>query len=491
MRARLGIPDDAVVAAFVATLDRAHHFKRLDVAIEALARSRATRRVAPGRRRRRRAARRLPRQAARRRRRRARPLPRRRPPRRAAGRAAGRRPVPAHHRAAGVVRDRPDRGDGLRPARDRHRLPGRARGRRRRRDRHRWSRRATPAPSPRALSRLVEAGPPGGPAWARPGARRPSGSGAGRALLDRMDAAYAEAIALAAQEDRVNLLLVAYFYPPVPRHRRPPARGDGQVAATARAPGHGADDVRLRRPADADVDEGVVRTPDLQRLRARLHGHDRVDALFDSDTYSGQPAPPEQGDRARAARRRLDAVRAPARRCGSIARDRFDCVITSSPPESAHAVGRALRAARRPLGGGPPRRLDLRADPPALSDRAPAPPRRARSNAAGSAPPTRSSASAAPAAEDLRERLGIDPALVPNGWDPDLIADASGHRRADRPPRPRPDLARLHRPLRQLRPRPGPARRAPARELARTDPDAAARLELVIAGPADRGRGRR
>ncbi|MEZ5060090.1 MAG: glycosyltransferase [Solirubrobacterales bacterium] len=41
MRAELGIPEDAVVAAFVATLDRAHHFKRLDVAIEALARTRA------------------------------------------------------------------------------------------------------------------------------------------------------------------------------------------------------------------------------------------------------------------------------------------------------------------------------------------------------------------------------------------------------------------------------------------------------------------
>ena len=38
VRARLGIPDDALVAAFVATLDRAHHFKRLDLAIEALAR---------------------------------------------------------------------------------------------------------------------------------------------------------------------------------------------------------------------------------------------------------------------------------------------------------------------------------------------------------------------------------------------------------------------------------------------------------------------
>lgn len=41
VRAELGIPQDAVVAAFVGTLDRAHHFKRVDVAIEALARTRA------------------------------------------------------------------------------------------------------------------------------------------------------------------------------------------------------------------------------------------------------------------------------------------------------------------------------------------------------------------------------------------------------------------------------------------------------------------
>jgi len=41
LRERLGIPAGAVVAAFVATLDRAHHFKRLDVAIEALARTRS------------------------------------------------------------------------------------------------------------------------------------------------------------------------------------------------------------------------------------------------------------------------------------------------------------------------------------------------------------------------------------------------------------------------------------------------------------------
>ncbi len=37
LRASLQIPESAVVTAFVATLDRAHHFKRLDIAIEGLA----------------------------------------------------------------------------------------------------------------------------------------------------------------------------------------------------------------------------------------------------------------------------------------------------------------------------------------------------------------------------------------------------------------------------------------------------------------------
>jgi glycosyltransferase involved in cell wall biosynthesis len=38
LRQRLGIAPEAIVAAFVATLDLAHHFKRLEIAIEALAR---------------------------------------------------------------------------------------------------------------------------------------------------------------------------------------------------------------------------------------------------------------------------------------------------------------------------------------------------------------------------------------------------------------------------------------------------------------------
>ena len=38
LRGSLGIPEEALVATFVATLDRANHFKRLDLAIEAIAR---------------------------------------------------------------------------------------------------------------------------------------------------------------------------------------------------------------------------------------------------------------------------------------------------------------------------------------------------------------------------------------------------------------------------------------------------------------------
>jgi glycosyltransferase involved in cell wall biosynthesis len=43
LRRELGLPEDAIVAAFVATLDRAHYLKRPDRAIEALARTRDAR----------------------------------------------------------------------------------------------------------------------------------------------------------------------------------------------------------------------------------------------------------------------------------------------------------------------------------------------------------------------------------------------------------------------------------------------------------------
>jgi glycosyltransferase involved in cell wall biosynthesis len=86
-----------------------------------------------------------------------------------------------------------------------------------------------------------------------------------------------------------------------------------------------------------------------------------------------------------------------------------------------------------------------------------------------------------PAADDLRERLGIEPLLIPNAWDPDLEAPGAGD-----------DATRILDPERtslvytgrfgSYGRDPAPLVRALA-ELGRDDPAAAARLELVVAGP--------
>ena len=181
-----------------------------------------------------------------------------------------------------------------------------------------------------------------------------------------------------------------------------------------------------------------------------------------------------------------------ARSAGAAAerRERFDCVITSSPPESVHAVGRALRAARRPLGRRPPRRLDLRADPAAAF-----PPRLQRRLDERLERRWLGAADAVvcvsrPAAEDLRERLGIEPRLVPNGWDPDLIAPSGAGER--RPASSTPSGSRSSTPGASAATGaiPRPLVERPGASSAASDPEAASRLELVVAGPADRGRGR-
>jgi len=231
---------------------------------------------------------------------------------------------------------------------------------------------------------------------------------------------------------------------------------------------------------DGAAEEGVVRTPDLQRLRTRLHGHDRVDALFDSDTYSGRPhilsrvIVPEP----------LVAAWAPFARSRALRlnrRERFDCVITSSPPESVHAVGRALRhrgvpwvvdlrdawtfeSLRPPFPSALQRRLDERLERRWL--------RSADAVVCVSGP----------VAHDLRQRLGIEPQLVPNGWDPDLIepdeagGDAAGILDPDRV-----SLVYTGR-FGSYGRDPAPLVRALG-ELGRTDGETASRLELVIAGP--------
>ncbi len=276
----------------------------------------------------------------------------------------------------------------------------------------------------------------------------------------------------------MNLLLVAYFFPPC---RDTGAHRPAAMAKWLRRLGHRVTVLTTSAYGTGynPADEDVVRTIDLQRLRARLHGHDRVDALFDSDTYSGRPHAlskvlvPEP----------LVAAWAPFARSHALRlnrRERFDCVITSSPPESAHAVGQALsrrgvawvadlrdawtfEPLRPPFPTALQRRLDERLE------------RRWLRSADAVVCVSR------PVADDLRERLGIEPQLVPNGWDPDLVdPDADGQTGGLLDPE-RVSLVYTG--------RFGSYGRDPTAlvralgELARTAPEIASRIELVVAGP--------
>jgi glycosyltransferase involved in cell wall biosynthesis len=273
-----------------------------------------------------------------------------------------------------------------------------------------------------------------------------------------------------------RILLVAYFYPPC---RDTGVLRPAAMAKWLRRLGH--DVVVLTTSAygslDSDRADRVERTADAQRWRARLAGEDSVGALFDSPTYSGRPHPlsrvivPEP----------LAAAWMPfARRAAlRLQRERpFDCVITSSPPESAHAVGAALQ--RR----GVPWVADVRDAwtfeslrpefPLAWQRRLDARLERRWLGAADTVVCV-----SEPAAADLRARGIADPRLVANGWDPETDAAAGAPTGLLDPERvsivyagrfgsygrdPRPLVDGLA-------------------ELARADPAAAAKLELVIAGP--------
>jgi glycosyltransferase involved in cell wall biosynthesis len=276
-----------------------------------------------------------------------------------------------------------------------------------------------------------------------------------------------------------NLLLVAYFYPPC---RDTGAQRPAAMAKWLRRLGHRVTVLTTSAYGEGpdDAGEAVARTNDAQRWRARLGGRRRVDSMYDSDTYSGRPHPlskvlvPEP----------LVAAWAPFARSRALRLHRrtpFECVITTSPPESAHVVGRALR--RR----GVPWVADIRDawtfEP--LRPRFPTAPqrlldRRLERRWLGSADAV--VCVSRPADDDLRSRLGIDPLLVPNGWDPEALgagADAGPPTHLLDPERvslvytgrfggygrdPRPLVEALA-------------------ALADSDAASAARLELVVAGP--------
>ena len=222
---------------------------------------------------------------------------------------------------------------------------------------------------------------------------------------------------------RRSLLLVSYFYPPTrdTGAQRPAAMAkwlarlgwDVTVLTTSAFGGRTED--RGQRTDSGSV--RVVRAFDLQTVRARLAGHSKVDSLFDSDSYSGRPHPlgkvivPEP----------LALAWTPfARRAAFAAHreHRFDCVLTTSPPESSHTIGHALRRhgvpwvadvrdawTFEPLRPAFPTRLQRR-----LDERL----ERLRLGAAD-----RVVCVSEPAAADLRGRGIADPVVIANAWDPD------------------------------------------------------------------------
>ena len=274
-----------------------------------------------------------------------------------------------------------------------------------------------------------------------------------------------------------SILLVAYFYPP--------CRDTGILRSVAMAKwlrrlGHRVTVLTTSAYGElpTDADEPVVRTADAQLWRAKLHGGDRIDALFDSDTYSGKPhflskvVVPEPLGLAWTpfARRRAVALHR---------RERFDCVITTSPPESAHSVGRRLQ--RR----GVPWIADIR-DAWTFESLRPAFPTalqrwrddRMERQLLGAADAV--VCVSEPAAADLRDRGIAEPLLIPNGWDPDAAPRPSTESAAGLDPE-RVTLLYTGR-FGSFGRDPGALVDAMGR-LAREQPDVAERLELAIAGP--------
>ncbi len=282
----------------------------------------------------------------------------------------------------------------------------------------------------------------------------------------------------------MRLLIVAHFFPPSTETgaNRPAAlsehlRAQGHEVTVLTSSAYG------RLPGDRE--QGVERTRDLQLLQPHAR---RRGGGFSDASYSTRPHPiarvmvPDPYllawlPFARARARELQRARG------------FDCAITTSPPESSHWVGWALTprgvawvadlrdgwafephvqerlwptAAQLRLNERLERRLLRRAD--AVT------------------------AVTEPVAEDLRERVGVQATVIPNGWDPPEAAPAA-RGAADQqggggePPELDPERVSLvfTGRLAAGNKDPGPFIRALA-ELAREQPDAAGRLEVAFAG---------
>lgn len=277
-----------------------------------------------------------------------------------------------------------------------------------------------------------------------------------------------------------SILLVSYFFPPA---RDTGARRPAAMAKYLARLGHHVTVLTTKAfGAEGPGVEGieVIRASDLQRLRARLAGEETVGSLFDSDSYSGKPHPlsyvvvPEP----------LALAWTPWARRAALRAHRihpFDCVLTTSPPESAHAIGFAL--SRR----GVPWVADLR-DAWTFEPLRPRFPLAAQRRCdrwlerrwLGAADEV--VCVSEPAAADLRTRRIADPQVIANAWDPDadpapeLVSAAQGELDPER-------VSLLY------TGRFGSYGRDPTplvdaiAKLAEESPQLAAGLELVIAGP--------
>jgi glycosyltransferase involved in cell wall biosynthesis len=275
-----------------------------------------------------------------------------------------------------------------------------------------------------------------------------------------------------------SILLVAHFYPPA---REVAANRPEAMARYLRRLGHRVAVLTTSAFGELpdDAENGIVRSYDLQLLQARLAGEERAAATMDSGAYKRAP---HLISRLAVPDAQLVAWTGFARRraLGMLRRERPDCVITTSPPESVHLIGAALR--RR----GVPWVADLRDSwvfesmkdriwlwrwQHRLSERMEGRLLH-RADVLTTVTP--------PMAEDLRERVGVAPVhLIPNGWDPEVPreVDAAAEAMLD------PERASI-----VFTGQLGGARRDPTpliealASLARSDPETARKLELVFAG---------
>lgn len=275
-----------------------------------------------------------------------------------------------------------------------------------------------------------------------------------------------------------RILLVSYFYPPCTDTG---AHRPTSMVKYLRRAGHEVTVLTTSAYGSLpdDSEQGVVRTADAQLWRAKLRGAAHIGSMYDSDTYTGRPHPlsrvivPEPLALAWApfARRRARALHRA---------NPFDCIITTSPPESAHSVGRTLQRRgaawvadvrdawtfeplRPPFPTALQRRMDERLERRTLS--------------AADAVVCVSE----PAAADLRERGIAEPVLVRNGADPELLEAADPSAVADLLDPERVSLVYTGR-FGSTGRDPGPLLAAFGL-LAADRPADAERLELVVAGP--------